>query len=156
MDEQKLEQSLTKLLEGQENLAQRIVKLEESPAHLTQSSAESLEAELEDAKTNLTDASNMIDQLRQGTAERFATAFEQADLDPEHDVYAQRIFDAIRAKGYDISPHKEPAQVNSEQENGLSIDYGDQEESEPTIVDGKRDGDGWRFLENIGMSIREG
>jgi len=49
-------------------------------------------------------------------------------------------------KGVEITELAEPAQISSEQE----------EEPEPTIVEGKKDGDGWRFLENIGMSIREG
>ena len=140
MDEQKLEQSLTKLLQEQEKFNQRIAKLEESQASLTQSLSES------SANEEVEQLKEEILELRQSIPERFVSAFEQADLDPEKDPIAQRIFEAIEAKGFDIV-----LQEAEEEETEV-----EKPEPEPTIVEGKKDGDGWRFLENIGMSIKEG
>ena len=89
--------------------------------------------EVEQLKGKIAELEQEKLELRQETAERFTDAFEKADLIPKQDPYAQRIFDAIEAKGFDIVHHEA--------------------EEEPDVVAGKREG--YEYLPAFDISIKK-
>ncbi len=137
---QELEQVQEKLGEGQEKLARGFnelkpyldSKFEELGTRLVEHTNQPDEGEVEQLRAE-------IIQLRQSTAERFVSAFEKADLD-EKDVFAQRMFDAIRAHGYDIVPKEQLAEATGEAETEEGKDGGTPEPPYLHIIDHPEEG----------------
>ncbi len=121
MSEKNLEQRVQELEQGQQMLGEEMKAISPASKEYWDGKFEELGAKLVEL-TNHPDEGeveqlrNEVVQLRQSTAERFVSAFERAELNPGEDQYAQRIFDAISSKGYDIVPAGRLAEATGEAE----------------------------------------